>query len=139
MIQTARRPVLGRHEERTGDPMGDFPPAHYQGFCPEASWAPAINLYQLRQRLDVCVDLAGVEPGSIQVQVETGQLTIQGMRRAPQPTAGSKQVLCIVAMEIDHGPFCRTVPLAQQVDHTNVQIQYTKGLLWIRLALSQVV
>jgi len=101
------------------------------------SWSPAINLYRLCRRLEVCVDLAGVEPETVSVCAESGRLTIQGVRQAPQPPADLNEVMCIVSMEIDHGPFCRTVSLPQRVEHMGTQIQYTQGFLWIRMPVRE--
>lgn len=138
MIKAARRPGTDPSEGAVGQGGLEHLPAHFRAFCPVDSWKPAVNFYRLPQRLDVCVDLAGVEPGSITVRVEVSRLVIQGVRAAPQPRTDSNEVMCIVAMEIDHGPFCRTIPLAQRVDQAGVRIRYTKGLLWVRLPLSQV-
>lgn len=138
MITTGRPPEVGGQRRGLGELGHGASHSHFGEFCPVDSWAPAINLYRLRQRLDVCVDLAGVEPGSIAVRVEVGRLVIQGVRMAPQPPARSRGVMCIVLMEIDHGPFCRTIPLPQRVDATRVQIQYAKGLLWVRLPLNDI-
>jgi len=107
----------------------------FQSFCPADSWAPSINVYQLRQRYEVCIDLAGVEPASINIHVEPGQLTISGLRAAPQPQATQNQAMRIVTMEIDHGPFCRSLSLPEQVQVVGMTTEYAKGLLWIRLPL----
>lgn len=124
---------LDSKDPATGDPVR----MHFQEFCPVDSWSPAINLYRLQRRLDVCVGLAGVEPQSVRVQVEISRLVIQGVRKAPQPPARSHATMCILAMEIDHGPFCRTVPLPCRVNRTRAQMQYSRGLLWIRLPLRE--
>lgn len=135
MIGTARReepsPPRGRDEGMVGQPSG----SHFREFCPVDSWAPAVNLYHLRERVDVCVDLAGVKPRSITVQIEMNRLVIRGVREAPQPAAPSRDVMRIVTMEIDHGPFCRTISLPVQVGPEQVHIQYTQGLLWVRIPM----
>ncbi len=137
MISTARRPEASEPTQRTGVGAGEHPVAHFREFCPVDSWAPAVNLYRLQQRLDVCVDLAGVEPRTISVRVEMSRLIVQGVRVAPEPPAGLKDIMCIDAMEIDHGPFCRTIPLSQGVDPSGVEVRYSKGLLWVHLPYSQ--
>lgn len=109
------------------DQMGDF--------APRECWAPLVNVYQLRDRLEICVDLAGVDAQSIDLTVEPGRLTLRGRRRPPEPprsTAGSMQ---IVAMEIDHGPFCRELTIPDRLDLRRVTSEYQDGLLWVRLPM----
>jgi len=136
MIETAQRDDTDTDPSKPkGTPSADDSPSHFREFCPVDSWTPAVNLYELRNQLVICVDLAGVKPGSVEVQVEVGQLMLRGVRAAPQPPARSRDVVYIVAMEIDHGPFCRTVSLPKQVDRLRVEVQYSQGLLWVRLPL----
>ncbi len=136
MIETARPPDPTQHDRPSPDPFGPPRPMHFREFCPVDTWSPAINLYRLHRRLVICVDLAGIEPGSIQIEVQTGRLILRGIRLAPQPPSRSRQTMCILSMEIDHGPFCRVIPLPRQrVDRVGFQIRYTRGLLWIRLPL----
>ena len=137
MINTARRSEPGVPTSQAGDPFEPYDQAHFRSFCPVGTWEPSINLYRLGHRLDVCVDLAGVEPGSISVRVETDRLVIEGERHAPEPVASLDEATRIVTMEIDHGPFCRNVSLPQDADSTRVSVHYAKGLLWVRVPVSQ--
>lgn len=99
---------------------------------PGEHWAPAINLYQLEDRLELCVDLAGIEPGSLEIRLEGDRLLLRGVRPAPDPRS-HPQPMRIVTMEIDHGPFCRVIPLPVPVDTSRVSTRYQAGLLWISL------
>lgn len=108
---------------------------HHGDFCPVDTWAPPINLYRLERRLEVCVDLAGVDRKSIDVNIEPGQLVIRGIRHAPEPPHDQREGMRILAMEIDHGRFCRTIELPNVVDLPRVESEYKNGLLWIRLPL----
>lgn len=110
---------------------------HQGDFCPVDTWSPPINLYRLERRLEVCVDLAGVDRKTIDVTVEPGQLIIRGMRHAPEPPHGEREGMRILAMEIDHGRFCRTIDLPNLVDLPRVESEYKLGLLWIRLPLRE--
>lgn len=136
MIEAAQREETDFSRSK-GTPSDDDIPSHFREFCPVDSWAPAINLYELRNQLVICVDLAGVKPGSVEVQVEVGRLMLRGVRTAPQPPLRPRDVVYIVAMEIDHGPFCRTVSLPKQVDHLHIEVHYSQGLLWVRLPLRE--
>jgi len=140
MIKTERKQNLNPSGVPAGgDPDNSSSQAHFREFCPVSTWEPQINLYRLHDRLDVCVDLSGVEAESIHVRVEPNRLTIEGDRSAPQPAATSQETMCIVAMEIDHGPFCRSLSLSPKVEHTKATVQYAKGLLWVSLPLADII
>lgn len=94
-----------------------------------------INVYRLPRQIEVCVSLAGVAKQSIDVQVKPGLLTVRGVRRPPEPHMAEDQTMCILTMEIDHGPFCRQVTLPEQADLTKVESEYRQGLLWVHIPL----
>lgn len=139
MIGSARRHEPGQPTGRDVGPPGQPSGSHFREFCPVDSWSPAVNLYHLRERVDVCVDLAGVKPQSITVEIEMNRLVIRGVRAAPQPPARSGDVMRIVTMEIDHGPFCRTVSLPESLSsgrRVPVRVEYSQGLLWVRIPMT---
>ncbi|MEE9213134.1 MAG: Hsp20/alpha crystallin family protein [Phycisphaeraceae bacterium] len=110
---------------------------HFSVFSPTEGWSPPVNLYRLANRLEVCVDLAGVERKSIDVRVEPGRLTIRGLRAAPEPPRDADEVMRILTMEIDHGSFCRVLKLPERVDLARIESEYKNGLLWVRLPLRE--
>lgn len=104
-------------------------------FSPSEAWRPAVNVYQLPDRLEICVDLAGADRQKIAVQVEPGQLLIEGERPAPDPPRSADEAMRIVGMEIDFGRFRRSISLPSNVRLDRVESSYDAGLLWIRLPL----
>lgn len=118
--------------------------AFYQSFSRFASteaWSPAVNLYQLPDRFELAVDLAGIERSRIDVRVEPGRLTIRGVRPAPEPPADDRnddeRPMRILAMEIDYGPFARTVSIPEGVNLAEVSSAYRDGMLWVTLPLKR--
>lgn len=109
----------------------------FSHFSPTECWVPAINAYRLSDRIEVCVDLAGVRKDSVTVHAEAAQLTIRGLRQPPQPHHEASESIQILAMEIDHGPFERIVRLPAGVDVQNISAKTETGLLWIRLPLRE--
>jgi HSP20 family protein len=99
------------------------------------TWTPAVNVYHVGNRLEVCVELAGVDRQAIEVAVEPGRLTVRGRRHAPQPEHAEHEPIRALAMEIDHGNFERIVSLPDEVEIKNVDAQQVNGLLWVRLPL----
>lgn len=108
------------------------------GRCsPTEVWAPAVNVYQLPGRLEICVDLAGVDREALDVRVEPGRLLLRGTRSAPEPIDRGDGPMRIVSMEIDYGPFQREILLPPEVVLEEVQSTYDDGLLWIALPMSK--
>jgi HSP20 family molecular chaperone IbpA len=130
MFQTARRPARPQAPPR---PRAPYSSPHFAVYCPVDAWSPAINAYALADRLEVCVDLAGVERESIDLRVEPTRLTIQGVRQPPEPPHDPQQRVQILALEIDHGPFERTIVLPRAVATDKVSAEQRNGMLWVRL------
>lgn len=108
---------------------------HFGEFCPVESWSPAVNLYQVRSQLVLCMDLAGVKPEDVEVQVEARRVVVRGVRVAPDPRRSGQAAMRIVSMEIDHGSFCRLIDLPMAVNPAGAQTQYRDGLLWVAMPL----
>ncbi|MFW6058667.1 MAG: Hsp20/alpha crystallin family protein [Phycisphaeraceae bacterium] len=132
---------MGRHEpslwlsSQLNALLRDAMQRNFGRCSPTDTWAPSVNVYQLRGRLEVCVDLAGVQRESMDVRVEPGRLIIRGVRQAPEPSDREGGPMRIVGMEIDYGPFHREITLPEQVRLEHVQSSYADGLLWITLPM----
>lgn len=130
MYQTARHSGRPRPSRSSAAPPN---PPHFAVYCPVEAWSPAINAYALADRLEVCVDLAGVDRASIDLRVEPTRLTVRGVREAPEPAHEPSRRVQILALEIDHGPFERTVVLPRAVSTDKVSAEQRNGMLWVRL------
>ncbi len=106
-------------------------------FCPAETWMPPVNLYESETCYVLCVDLAGVEKDKIELTVEGNHVRLRGNRAVPvmieEEGPQRTQRARVHIMEIDHGPFCRTVDLPRGVDGTRVVAAYKDGLLWVQL------
>ena len=110
--------------------------AGFYQYCPVDSWRPAVNLYESASSYFVCVDLAGMDRDAIDVTLNENVLVISGTREHPQP-AERCTGLSIHLMEIDQGPFCRSVEIPSEVDLSAIRASYTTaGYLWIELPKS---
>lgn len=98
----------------------------------QETWRPAINAYRCERGFRICVDLAGVPKDAIQIHVEAGRVVLRGERTLPEPNR-QEHAIQILAMEIDHGPFARTIELPEEVDVDRVTASQENGLLWITL------
>jgi HSP20 family protein len=107
---------------------------HFAGFHPPgAVWEPAVNLYAWPDRLELCVDLAGVSKEDIKVDVGPRQLIIRGQRVLPGSGCGAPMCERILMMEIADGRFVRVLDLPLNVDAQRVEARQENGWLWITL------
>ena len=83
--------------------------------------------------LNVTVDIAGLDPQTLEVILDGDILTIRGGRRRPAETG--RRVYHHV--EIDWGPFERRLRIETPVDPTSATVTYDRGLLQIALPLAQ--
>ena len=104
----------------------------YRQYRPGEAWSPAINLYEDQKHYCVVVDLAGVQPEEIDIRVDEGKMAVSGRRVAPELPSASGQV-CMHLMEIDHGPFVRTLELPDDADVDTIDASYRCGYLWIKI------
>jgi len=131
--QARRGPHVGSGPH-TIDPINQ---RQFGSFCPTDAWTPAINIYRLRQHVEVCIDLAGADPRQVQVSLERDTLIIRGQRPAPEPHCTEGELVRIESMEIDSGRFCREVKLPVPARGHDLQRHYHDGLLWVRLPISR--
>ena len=137
MLKTAQRDEFEQAANQMQRLVSQVWQRQFGEFCPVDSWSPPVNLYQVDRRLEVCVDIAGMQARDLDVRVEPGRLLIRGFRAAPEPPRREGEPMQIIAMEIDYGQFCRVVNLPREVDLMKVTTEYRDGLLWVRLPLRE--
>lgn len=96
------------------------------------AFRPAVDAYYCDDppRVTVVVELAGVEPQDVRIDATPKSLAIRGERRRPR-VHGKFQ-----ALELDYGPFERTIQVAEDVDVEGASATYRDGLLTIVLPLA---
>lgn len=128
------QPSMG-FSSQLGSMLRDAMQRSFGPCSPSEAWAPPVNVYQLPGRLEVCVDLSGVDREALDVRVEPGRLVLRGVRPAPEPADRHEQPMRIVCMEIDYGAFQREIMLPAEVALDRVESTYENGLLWITLPM----
>ena len=104
----------------------------YIHFCPTDAWKPNINIYETETAVLICVDIAGMKPEAIRIEVEGNILVLRGERPRPIPEHHGSTI-GVLLMEIDTGAFCRDVEIPETVDREKITAKYTDGLLWVSL------
>jgi HSP20 family protein len=91
---------------------------------------PALNIGSTPQTVEVYAFAPGVDPATIDVQIEKGVLTIAGERTLPAPP---KQATIHIDERFS-GRFRRVVSLPDDIDPNRAVAKYRDGVLHISLA-----
>lgn len=92
-------------------------------------FTPTLDVSDSDEAYMVYVDLPGVDPENVKVEMHDGKLTISGKREA----AHEKSEHTYHRIERSSGNFVRAISLPGEVDIDQVDAQYTQGVLAIRL------
>lgn len=90
---------------------------------------PALNVGGTPQSVEIFAFAPGLEPASINVDLDRGVLTISGERKASLPAAEDKAAVHI--NERFAGRFSRVVSLSDDLDPNTVSATYRDGVLHV--------
>jgi len=93
-----------------------------------AVWTPPTDLYETEDSLIVQVEIAGVRQSDFSVSLFDRRLVISGVRSDPGPLRRAYHQL-----EIHFGEFRAEVELPVAVDETQVDAEYSHGMLRVVL------
>ncbi len=94
---------------------------------PTARYAPRLSIYEFDDKFDVTLDLPGVKPEDVQIEMKENHLSISGQRRSDLTTEGAKAW----KDERLHGEFQRVLQLPDNVDAERIDAVYDAGVLKI--------
>lgn len=92
---------------------------------------PALNIGGTPQTVEVYAFAPGVDPQSLQIDLERGMLTIAGERKSELPEAGQQSTLHI--NERFNGSFRRVISLPEDADPDAVDASFKDGLIHISI------
>ncbi len=94
---------------------------------------PAVDCFFTEDppELVVVVELAGIDPGTIELSVDERALTVSGTRPRPRVPGQVYQ-----QAEIEYGRFERRIPLGQDIDAAAAGASYEAGMLRITLPIA---
>ena len=101
---------------------------------PRRGFRPHIDLVRTEEpdELRITVDLAGIEPGDVQIVVHERAFVIAGRRKRPETDSPHSYHL----LEIEYGPFERRIGLPVDVDPKGARAVYERGLLMVSLPVA---
>jgi HSP20 family protein len=92
-------------------------------------WVPAMDLVETDDHLVLRADLPGLDKDDVNIEVNDGILTVSGERKAEHEETknGYHRV------ERAYGGFSRSLSLPQGIDAEQVQADFDKGVLEVRI------
>jgi HSP20 family protein len=95
-----------------------------------SSFAPAVDVYEDEHNVTLKIEVPGIDEKDIDVRIENNTLTVHGERKFEKEEKEENYR----RVERQYGSFTRTFSLPQTVDQENVQADYDKGVLKIKLS-----
>ncbi|MCX6385251.1 MAG: Hsp20/alpha crystallin family protein [Solirubrobacterales bacterium] len=96
-------------------------------------FSPPVDVFYLDSppRAVVKVDLAGIDPSELSLEVQGRELIIAGLRRPTESQEGR----VYQQLEIEHGGFRRVIELGADVSGEDARATYEDGILRVELPL----
>src|SRR5262249_25733741 len=126
-----RREVLPEQLEELFAELWQLP-----GFAARrGGYRPAVDCFRTDDppAVTVLVDVSGIDPADVEINVSERTVNIAGIRRRPRHEGR----VSYRQMEIEYGPFSRRVSLAEEVDLEQAEAHYDRGQLRIVMPLAQ--
>jgi len=107
----------------------------FRGFAPmpwaeeRLEWAPALNISESDEAVQVTAELPGVDPKEVDISLTEDVLTIQGEKKAEH----EERERDYHRIERSYGSFTRTVRLPAAVDAEKVEATFKDGVLTINM------
>lgn len=98
-------------------------------FWPFARTVPSLDLCETGQAVEARIDLPGVDPKEVDIQISGNVLTIRGERKSEREEKGATWH----RVERRLGGFCRSVILPCAVKEEAVEANYRDGVLTITM------
>jgi HSP20 family protein len=94
-----------------------------------ADWSPASDVVESKDEIVIKAELPGIDEKNVDVEIESGVLTIKGERNAEKETEekGYQRI------ERSYGSFLRSFALPPSVEPEKVSATFTNGLLEVHL------
>lgn len=126
----ARYPVTFRRMERDMEELiNRFFPAEEFWSVPEKVFAPHVNIAETEKGYEVTMDLPGIDPKELTVEIREGSLWVYGERKEEKEEKGKT----FYRVERHYGAFRRVIPFELPVNAEKVEAKYLEGVLKINL------
>ena len=120
-------PFMNRLEGEMEDLVERFWGGNAGRLTTKPSFAPTVDLVESEKQFEVTVDLPGLKPEEVEVELKNGDLWISG-RRAEEKEEKGKTYHRI---ERRHGEFRRVLPLPATINAEKIEAKFDNGVLKI--------
>jgi len=113
---------------------------HGADACRVSPWQPNVDVYRNAVGWLVKFEVAGVRAEDLDLEVLGGRLTLRGVRRdtTHEDALKNAEPSCVHhRMEINYGPFERSIELPCNLKKAQLRTQYRDGLLLIFITPDQ--
>lgn len=93
------------------------------------SFLPAAEMHETPDTIELKVEVPGMDPKDIDIQVSAEAVSIRGERRSEKEVAEKG----MARSEFRYGSFQRIIPLSARIQNDQVQADYTNGVLRLTL------
>ncbi len=97
------------------------------------SWTPAVDIQEQENNFIIYADIPGVDPNTIEIQMENAVLTISGER----DTLSTENKDSFKRLERNTGRFYRRFSLPDSVDVDNIKAKSNHGVLELTIPKSE--
>jgi HSP20 family protein len=94
--------------------------------------AMPMDAYRQGDNFYICLDLPGIDPGSIDLTVEQNVLTVRAERAPVQPDGAQ-----MIVAERPYGTFTRQVFLGETLDTDSIAADYAAGVLTLTIPVHE--
>ncbi len=96
---------------------------------PGSTTLPAVNIKDLEAQFEIELAVPGMKKSDFEIEVEDGLLSISSSLEEEQVTEKGK----FTRREFSYNIFKRTFTIPESVDPSNIEAQYSDGVLQLRL------
>ena len=125
--------MLGRMEEEMEDLVERFWGGDAGWLAGRPSFLPTVDLVETENQFEATVDLPGLKPEEVVVELKNGDLWISGKREEEKEEKGKTYH----RVERRHGEFRRVLSLPSTIKEENIEAKFENGVLRIIVPKSE--
>lgn len=92
-------------------------------------FVPAVEFHKTDEAVHLKLEVPGMKPEEIDIQVTTDSISISGERKSESRTKENG----VTRSEFHYGKFQRVIPLTSRIQNTHVEAEYKDGVLTLNL------
>jgi HSP20 family protein len=95
----------------------------------QGAFLPAAELHETPEAFEIKLEVPGMKPEDLDIQVTAESISISGERRSETKTEEKG----VTRSEFRYGQFQRIIPLPNRIQNNNVEAEYKDGILHLTL------